>query len=151
MNAISKLITAAGAAALLATPLAASAQGFHHGGDGGFHRGPGFRGGGFHGGGFRGGPGWRGGPQWRGGWRGPNWGSYGYGVWGYPGPIVYDAPLEAPYYPPPPASVVYERPVEHIVYVRQAPRPVRVTHVVHRVVHHVVHRAPICVTPTAHH
>ena len=45
MNAISKLLVAAGAAAALAAPLAASAQTFHHG----------------HGASWRG-------PTWRGGW-----------------------------------------------------------------------------------
>jgi hypothetical protein len=138
MNTLSKILTAA---AILASPLAASAHGFHHG-DG--------RSAGGHGQVWRGGGGpwrgtsWRGG-EWRGGgWSSAPWGWYGYGypgpvVWG--GPVVYDAPpVEQPYYPPPPAPIVYER---------RAPAPV--VHVVHRrLVHHVVrHHAISCRTPHA--
>ena len=65
------LLTTLASAALLATPLAASAQGFggHGGGHGGFAgahaAAPAFRGGGFRGG-FA--PGYRGGYGYRGGW-----------------------------------------------------------------------------------
>ena len=65
------LLTALASVALLATPLAASAQGFggHGGGHGGFAgahaAAPAFRGGGFRGG-FA--PGYRGGYGYRGGW-----------------------------------------------------------------------------------
>jgi hypothetical protein len=135
MNTLSKLLTAAAAVALLATPLASAAQSFHHGG---YRGGPVGRGGG-----WRGGPGWRG-PVGRGwGWQGA-WGPgvYGYPgpvVYGYPGPVAYEGPPEAPYYdgPPPPATIVYERSAP-------APRLVRVHHyVVRHATHHIA-----CVAPT---
>jgi hypothetical protein len=121
MNVISKLLTAASAVALLATPLAASAQSFHAG--------------------------W-GGPGWHEHWRGWDWG-WRSRVYVYPRRVYYGAPIvyappvmEAPYYGPP-APVVYERPappVYHRVY-----HTVRVVH--HTTVRHAAHHATACVSP----
>jgi hypothetical protein len=137
MRLLGRLLAAAGAAALFAAPISASAQpgwgGWRHGGwSGGWYGG--WRGGGWYGG-WRGpGWGWRGGPRW-------GWGGY----WGppvYPGPVVYGPPIYGPpVYPPPP---VYTRQVYPATYVQddvQEEQPVVQNHVVRHVTHH-AYRVP---------
>jgi hypothetical protein len=133
MNTLTRFLSVAIGAALLATPLAASASPF------GFDRDHGGREQGWH---ERGGreEGWRG-EGWRGGrWR-YEWGPAFYGI---APPVIYDSP------PP----VVYERPIyERPVYERDVyERPIyehRVARYVvhHRLARHVVHRAAVCVAP----
>jgi hypothetical protein len=154
MNTLTKIIAMAGAAAVLAAPLAASARPGGFGG-GGFHGGGGFRGGGAFrgGGGFRGG-GFRGGAGWGGGWRGGGWGwrgSYGYPVYGwgwggYGGPAYYGADgYDAPADPgPPPAPVTY-----HQSTYQQPEHEYRVVYnhpvTTHHFAHHRIHHAAVCV------
>lgn len=133
MNTLTKLLTVASGAALLATPLVASAGPFGFDRDHGGHE-----------------QGWRerGGREegWRGeGWRGGRWRyEWGPAIYGIAPPMIYDSP------PP----VVYERPIyERPVYERDVyERPIyehRVARYVvhHRLARHVVHRAAVCVAP----
>jgi len=142
MNALTKILSVAGAAACLATPLAASAQpdGFHH---------DEWRGRGFHE------HVWRG-HEWRGGgWRDAGWRAdwryrrgWGPAFYGMPAPVIYDAPDYGPDYAPGPVAYeqpVVERPIAERVYERPVARPVRVAH---RVVRHAAHRARSCAVPT---
>ena len=137
MTPLTKILSVAGAAACLATPLAASAQpaDFHH---------DEWRGRGFHEHVWRGhdwrGPGWRD-AGWREDWRyRRGWGPAFYGA---PAPVIYDAP---DYHP---APVVYDRPIiERPVVERVYERPVvRRVRVAHHVARHTVHRAVSCAVP----
>jgi hypothetical protein len=140
MTPLTKLLSVAGAAACLATPLAASAQpDFHHdewrgcAGHEQVWRGHEWRG-----------PGWRQ-AGWREDWRyRRGWGPAFYGM---PVPVIYDAPDYGPDYAPAPVAYeqpFVERPVAERVYERSAVRPVRIAH---RVARHAVHRAVSCAVP----
>ena len=157
MTPFTKILSVAGAAACLATPLAVAAQpaGFHH---------DEWRGRAVHEHGWRRGPEWRG-PEWRGpGWHGAGWHDAGWrGDWRYrrgwgpafygmPVPVIYDAPDYGPDYGP--APVAYDRPayeptvVERPIAERRVyERPARIVRVVHHPVRHAVHRAVSCAVP----
>ena len=145
MTPLTKILSVAGAAACLATPLAASAQPASHHDE--------WRGRGFHEHVWRGQE-WRG-AEWRGpGWRDAGWREdwryhrgWGPAFYGMPAPVIYDAPEYGPGYAPAPVAYeqpVVERPVVERVYERSAVRPVRVAH---RVARHTAHHAVSCAVP----
>jgi hypothetical protein len=153
MNALTKILSAAGAAACLATSLAASAQpaDFHH---------DEWRGRGVHERVWRDQE-WRG-HEWRGqnrreiGWRDASWREdwryrrgWSPAFYGMPAPVIYDAPDYGPEYAP--APVAYEGPpVERrIAEQRVYERPTRIVRIIHHhpIARHAVHRAAFCAVP----